>query len=97
MVEAPVVDFLGNVSVEDGTEGQAIVPAGGEIGDVHLGVAEGLALAPLEEGVALGASSLGQGSERVLLVATQLQIENTQELKTIFSQTKLKELSPIYE
>lgn len=63
-----IIDFLRKVSVQDGTQGQAIIPTGAEIGYVDVGVADRLVLAPLEEGVPLGASVLGKGGQWVLLV-----------------------------
>lgn len=38
------------VSVEEGIEAKAIAPAAGEVGDVHIGVADRLALAPHQQG-----------------------------------------------
>ena len=72
MIEGPVVDLLRDVGVEDGAEGEAVIPAGGEVGDVDLRVADGLVLAPLEQGVALRAAPLGQHRQGVLLIASQL-------------------------
>jgi len=52
--------------VQDRTEGQAIVPRGTEVGDVNVAIAHCLVLAPLQQGVALGASILGQHVQRIL-------------------------------
>lgn len=38
------------VSVEEGIEAKAVAPAAGEVGDVHIGVADRLALAPHQQG-----------------------------------------------
>ena len=46
-----VVDQVGPVLVDEGVEGEAVAPRGGEVAHVHVRVVGGLDLAPEEEGV----------------------------------------------
>jgi hypothetical protein len=62
-----VVGYLvGQVSVQYGAKGEAVVPRAAEVGDVYVPVADGLVLAPLEQGVTSRASVLHEAAERIL-------------------------------
>lgn len=59
--------MCGQICVEHSAEGQAVVPAAAEVGDINVLIALGLLLAPLQQSVSLGASVLsGQSRQRVL-------------------------------
>lgn len=52
--------------MEEGTEGQTIVPGGAEVGDFHIPVPDQLILTPLEQCIPFGASVYDQRVQRVL-------------------------------
>lgn len=54
------------VRVEEGAEGQAIVPRRTKVRDVHVPVADQLVLAPLQQGIPLRASIHHERVQRVL-------------------------------
>jgi len=68
VVETVVGNKIRQVGVQNGAEGETVVPAAAEIRYVDSLVSQGLILAPLQQGVALGSSPSGQGAQRVLLV-----------------------------
>ena len=74
MIETPVVNFLGNVSIEDCAKSKAVVPAGREVCYIDLSVAERLTLTPLEQGVAFRPAALGEDGQGILLVTVSLLI-----------------------
>ena len=51
--------------MEEGTEGHPVVPGAAEVGNVHVHIAAGFGLAPLQQGVPLGAAVLDQSGQRV--------------------------------
>lgn len=55
------LDEVGPVLVDDGVEGQAVAPRGGEVAHVHVVVAGGLHLAPEEQRVLRGLGLLVVG------------------------------------
>lgn len=68
-----VAHHLGEVGVEDGAEGEAVVPAAAKVGNVNGGVVGGLRFAPLEQGVPLGAAvGAHQGGKGVALFAGEV-------------------------
>ena len=68
-----VAHHLGEVGVEDGAEGEPIVPAAAKVGNVNGGVVGRLRFAPLEQGVPLGAAvGAHQGGKRVALFAGEV-------------------------
>lgn len=68
-----VAHHLGEVGVEDGAEGEPVVPAAAKVGNVNGGVVGRLRFAPLEEGVPLGAAvGADQRRQRVALLAGEV-------------------------
>ena len=64
-LERGVGDLVRDVGVEESAEGHPVVPGAAEVGNVHVHVAGGFGLAPLEQGVALGAAVFDKSGERI--------------------------------
>lgn len=66
--ETFVANFVRDVGVHQSTKSKTIIPTGAEVCDVDIAVTYGLVLTPLEQCIPLGATTLSQRSQRILLV-----------------------------
>lgn len=73
-VQLVIGNLVPEVCVQESAEGQTVIPAATEVGDVYALVSQGLTLAPLEQGIAFGAAPFHQRCEGVLLLKGQIAV-----------------------